>query len=374
VSSAPAFVLDRRATARTRNNAVDFFRGLGLWIVFVDHVDPNVWSRYTLAGFGFSDFAEIFVFLSGFIGIGSYERAVANRDIRRCAAKLTRRMGRLYAAHLLSFASALLLLAVFAEQGLRLNEPALYTWMENPAYYAHRALLLGYSPHLFSLLPLYVVSAPVLLLATVGLRRAPMLTLSISGGLWLATQIPAFDSHILLPGGYFHPLAWQFLFVLGACTRVYSEPLSKLARSPRVIWAAAILLIGSAAIKILLSFPKDAGKPTLAPYRLIHFLALVAVVCAFLQHNRKWLQSPIARLATACGADSLLIFCCTLVMDIGADLMLAALHGQAVMQLELSLCGLAILSTLAWARRRNAQPVLSNAQDGHGLKRAAQRT
>jgi hypothetical protein len=359
VSLAPAQILDGRAVARTRNSAVDFFRGLGLWIVFIDHLDANVWSRYTLAGFGFSDFAEIFVFLSGFVGVGSYERALARGDVRGCVSKLARRMGRLYAAHVLSFSAALLILVVAARGGLWLNEPSLYAWTQNPAHYVWLALSLRYAPHLFSLLPLYIVSAPILLLATIGLRRAPALTVSISAALWLASQIPLVDAHMLHPGGYFRPLAWQFLFVLGACARTYSERFSKLARAPRVIWAAAALLAASVVLKSLLSFPPDAGKATLAPYRLVHFLALEVVVYVVLKYNQKWLQSPIARLAMACGADSLFIYSCTLVMDVAANLILTAFHGQAPMQLELSLCGLAMVSILAWARRANAQTRLA---------------
>ena len=351
VSLAPAQILDGRAVARTRNSAVDFFRGLGLWIVFIDHIEPNVWSRYTLAGFGFSDFAEIFVFLSGFVGVGSYERALVKGDIRDCAVKLGRRMARLYAAHLLSFSAALLLLAVFARRGLWLNEPSLYAWMQDPAHYTWLALSLRYAPHLFSLLPLYIISAPILLLATAGLRRAPVLTVSISASLWLASQFPYVDSHMLHPGGYFRPLAWQFLFVLGAYTRMHSERFSKLASAPRVIWAAAAVLVASAGWKIPLSIPNDAGKPMLAPYRLIHFLALAVVVYAVLRHNQKWLQSSIARVAMACGADSLFIYCCTLVLDIAANLILAGFQGQASMQLQMSFWGLAIMSTLALIRR-----------------------
>jgi hypothetical protein len=359
---ATAQILDGRAVARTRNSAVDFFRGLGLWIVFIDHIDPNVWSRYMLGGIGFSDFAEIFVFLSGFVGVGSYACALARGDVRGCVSKLVRRMGRLYGAHLLSFSTGLLLLAVFAQRGLWLNEPSLYSWTQQPEHYAWLALSLRYAPHLFSLLPLYIVSAPILLLATIGLRRIPALTVSISAGLWLISQIPFVDAHMLHPGGYFRPLAWQFLFVLGACARMHSERFSKLARAPRVIWAAAAVLVASAGWKILLSVPHDAGKATLAPYRLIHFLALAAVVYALMKHNGKWLQSSMARLAMACGADSLFIYSCTLVMDIGANLILAAFHGQAPMQLELSLCGLAMVSALAWARAGKAQTPLAHAQ------------
>src|ERR1019366_2747618 len=42
-----------------RNLAADIFRGLGLWILFIDHLEPNFWSHFTPGQFGFSDFAEI---------------------------------------------------------------------------------------------------------------------------------------------------------------------------------------------------------------------------------------------------------------------------------------------------------------------------
>jgi len=74
-----------------RNQAVDFFRGLGLWILFVDHLQPNVWSHFTLAQFGFSDFAEIFVFLSGYVNAGMYERAFQSGGITAALGKLGNR-------------------------------------------------------------------------------------------------------------------------------------------------------------------------------------------------------------------------------------------------------------------------------------------
>src|SRR5258706_803168 len=59
VSAAPA-------RAATRDLRVDFFRGLALLIIFVDHIPENVFALITLRNFGFSDAAEIFIFLSGY--------------------------------------------------------------------------------------------------------------------------------------------------------------------------------------------------------------------------------------------------------------------------------------------------------------------
>src|SRR3954469_22259996 len=54
------------ARAATRDLRVDFFRGLALLIIFVDHIPENVFALITLRNFGFSDAAEIFIFLSGY--------------------------------------------------------------------------------------------------------------------------------------------------------------------------------------------------------------------------------------------------------------------------------------------------------------------
>ena len=48
-----------------RDLRVDFFRGLALFMILVDHVVADPISRFTYQKFGFSDAAEIFVFLSG---------------------------------------------------------------------------------------------------------------------------------------------------------------------------------------------------------------------------------------------------------------------------------------------------------------------
>jgi len=373
VSPAPARILEAPIASKpawTRTAAVDFFRGMGLWIVFVDHMDPNVWSHFTLWRFGFSDFAEIFVFLSGFIGIGSYQRALNAGDTRAVLRKLGRRLGRLYIAHILSLSISMIVLGIFATHGVRINDAELYVWMQDPLRYALRALTLTYAPVVFSLLPLYIAISPILLLAAIGLRRAPKLTFSISGALWLASQIPVVDSHMSIPAWVLHPVAWQFLFVLGAATRYHSEHIRRFALSRAVIIAAAAIVVGSVLLKIITAFHRivplvpatlhgiplgNEGKDHLAFYRLLHFLALAVVVYAWTSQNRLRLRSSFARLAMACGWDSLFIYCSILVLDIFASLVLTITHGGVFLQTLLTVFGLALLCGMAWMRRGNSR-------------------
>src|SRR6202451_2792502 len=45
---------------------LDFFRGLVLLIIVVDHIGGSMLSRVTLHAFALNDAAEVFVFLGGF--------------------------------------------------------------------------------------------------------------------------------------------------------------------------------------------------------------------------------------------------------------------------------------------------------------------
>jgi hypothetical protein len=57
-------MVDRR-THLTRDPRLDILRGLGLLMIFVDHIPGNVLSFATMHNFGFSDAAELFVLIAG---------------------------------------------------------------------------------------------------------------------------------------------------------------------------------------------------------------------------------------------------------------------------------------------------------------------
>jgi hypothetical protein len=339
--------------AGTRNAAVDFYRGLGLWIIFLDHFTPNILSQFTPWRFGFSDFAEIFVFLSGYIGITSYDRAIEQGDWESALRKLARRVIRIYFAHFASFTAAVLLILLFAAYGIRVDDPILYPWLHHPGRHFLGLLIgFGYTPAIYALLPLYAVISPVLLLAAIGVRRAPKLTVALSCAIWSACQFSGFHWLLTNPQWHFNPFAWQFLFVIGGATRIYSSRVAAVARSRWTIAAAAIIVAAAAVFMVASGMPVQAGKNQLAPNRLLHFGALAILVHALTSGRRRWLESGIARLAIICGRDSLVVFAVSLMLDMAATLTLVATHGGAVMQMALSVAGLAILCSLAWSRDR----------------------
>ena len=49
-----------------RDLRLDLLRGIGQWMVFLDHIPYNFMNWFPLRNYGFSDAAEIFVFISGY--------------------------------------------------------------------------------------------------------------------------------------------------------------------------------------------------------------------------------------------------------------------------------------------------------------------
>ena len=77
---------------RSRVVSVDFWRGIALATIFIDHVPGNVLEHYTQRNFGFSDAAEVFVLLAGVAASFAYlphfeagERAHQRPSQRRSA-------------------------------------------------------------------------------------------------------------------------------------------------------------------------------------------------------------------------------------------------------------------------------------------------
>jgi len=49
-----------------RDLRLDLFRGLANWAIFLDHIPHEVMSSITTRNYGFSDAADLFVFISGY--------------------------------------------------------------------------------------------------------------------------------------------------------------------------------------------------------------------------------------------------------------------------------------------------------------------
>src|ERR1700743_3963366 len=86
-----------------RDMRLDFFRGLALVCIFIDHIPGNYLGYFTLSAFGFFDAAEVFIFISGFTAALVYGRTLAVRGRLIARAQVLRRAWELYVAHIFLF-------------------------------------------------------------------------------------------------------------------------------------------------------------------------------------------------------------------------------------------------------------------------------
>ena len=71
-------------------NAVDFWRGIALITIFINHVPGIYYARFTHANYSLSDSADLFVFLAGWslrLLVGSPSKGAAGRLVSRAAAR-----------------------------------------------------------------------------------------------------------------------------------------------------------------------------------------------------------------------------------------------------------------------------------------------
>jgi len=84
-----------------RDVRLDLFRGLANWAIFLDHIPHEVLSWVTTRNYGFSDAADLFVFISGYTAAFVFGRIMIERGYLAAGSRLVRRAFELYAAHII---------------------------------------------------------------------------------------------------------------------------------------------------------------------------------------------------------------------------------------------------------------------------------
>src|SRR5947199_5090286 len=90
-----------------RDLRLDLFRGIALWLIFLDHIPSNVVAWGTIRNYGFSDATEIFVFVSGYTAAFVYGKEMRERGFMIAGAHVLRRAWQICAAYVCSFAICL---------------------------------------------------------------------------------------------------------------------------------------------------------------------------------------------------------------------------------------------------------------------------
>ena len=345
-----------------RDLRLDLFRGLALWLIFLDHIPTNIVSWLTIRNYGFSDATEIFIFISGYTAAFVYGKAMNERGFLVSGARILRRAWQIYVAHIFLFAIYMAEIAYVAssfENPLYAEEMGVLDFLKQPDVTIIQALLLKFKPVNMDVLPLYIVLLllfpPTLWL----LLRRSTLALSASVALYAASW--EFEWNLeAYPSGtwYFNPFAWQLLFVFGAwCAMGGAKRLSGLLRS-RITLAVAIAylvfafliamtwhipVLGQFVPEWLSSLIYPIDKTNLDVLRFAHFLALGAVIVWFVPHDWAALQSPIFLPAIWCGQHSLEIFCLGVFLAFAAHFAMSEISGGVAMQVMVSVLGIAVM-------------------------------
>jgi hypothetical protein len=85
-----------------RDLRIDFFRGIALYMIVVDHIPNDPLNRFTYSRLGLSDAAEIFVFLSGISCGIVFSRVLSREGGGGLARALGKRALQIYAYYLLA--------------------------------------------------------------------------------------------------------------------------------------------------------------------------------------------------------------------------------------------------------------------------------
>ncbi len=321
-----------------RDHRIDFYRGIALLMIFVNHVPGVLWERFTSRNFGFSDSAELFVFLAGVSCALAYGRSFLERSGLVAAIRAFRRAGVLYLNHI---ALTMIVVSLYAFAALATGDGR-YLMQLGFGYFLSRPVdtlagiaTLGHQFAYLNILPMYAVLLLMLpvMLALVRRLGLPGL-LAVSAALWLACGLLRFNlPNHPNPGGWqFNPFAWQFLFAIGLATGLAKAGGQALVAYSRPLYTAALAYLGVSFVFVsgslwgweqILPLPdvlRSFDKTYVSLPRLLHVLALVYVFAHAPTHSalqRIGRDNPFALL----GRHSLPVFAVGTVLSLLAQLL-----------------------------------------------------
>src|SRR6267143_4110998 len=205
----------------SRDLRLDFFRGVALIFIFIDHIPENILSYFTLEAIGFFDAAEVFIFISGFTAALVYGRRLIEKGALYATAQVLGRAWQLYVAHIFLFVIFIAEVSYTAttfKNPMYNEEMRVADFLDEPHIAVVKALLLQFQPTFLDILPLYILLLVIFPIILIGLRLRPVIVLSASLLLYVVVQlgnisVPAYpEGHVW----YFNPFAWQLQFTTGA--------------------------------------------------------------------------------------------------------------------------------------------------------------
>ena len=352
-----------------RDLRLDLFRGLANWAIFLGHIPDTALAWLTTRNYGFSDGADLFVFISGYTATLVFGKMMAQRGFVIGATRLFRRVWQLYVAHALLFLFYLTAVHYLAHRfniSHLMDEFNVARLMDFPVETLTEGLILKFKPLNLDVLPLYIV--------LMGLFP-PVLWLMIRHRNWamlasIALYIAARHFHVNLPSypsgeWFFNPFTWQLLFVLGAWLAAGGARTIRPLVDARLPAVASILFLLFALAATLSVHRPDLQSPllialfepftpndktNLAPYRIAHLLALALLVVKYIPFDWPGLKRPIFRPLIKCGQQSLEVFCVGVFLSFIAHFVLETTSNAFPAQVLVGVGGLSLMTAVAYYR------------------------
>jgi len=366
----------------SRDVRLDFFRGLGMFIIFIAHVPRNPWNDWIPARFGFSDATEIFVFCSGMASAIAFAGVFDRAGFAFGLARVLYRCWQVYWCHIGLF---LICVTMMVATDQFFGTGAQFVTSLNVGRFlgadTEQALFglftLTYVPNLFDILPMYLVVLALIPVIMALSKLGPAAPLFFCAILWGI----AWHGGVNFPAEpwsdrpwFFNPLAWQAIFFTGfAFIRGWlpAPPISR----PLVILAVAIVGLtvpfahawGIAALPETLVVPyRWIDKNNFGPLRYIHFLALAYLAYAAAGEKGANLHGPFVAMCCKVGQQSLAVFMSGIVFSLMGNIILTLYEYTIPMVTAVNLAGFAGLIAVAytvswfkskpWAIRRVSSP------------------
>src|SRR5882757_2740733 len=287
--------------AGERELRIDLFRGLALWLIFIDHLSPDLLTWFTIRNYGFCDAAEIFIFISGYTAAFVYGRAMRESGFLIASVRILRRVWQIYVAHVfivVIFLGEIEYAVTSSANPFFSEEMRVVDFIQHPGIVLLQTLLLRFRPLNIDVLRLYVVLMFFLPVILWLMKWKADVALALSVALYAATW--QFDLYLTAyPNGFwaFNPFAWQLLFVFGAwCALGGGRRMSPILSSPITMWISIAYLAAAFFVTLTWYVPQlshlmprlveqwmyPINKTDLDVLRFAHFLALAAITVRFL--------------------------------------------------------------------------------------------
>lgn len=374
-----AVAKDRVSSLAGRDFRLDLFRGISLLLIFIDHIPDNFLAFFTLQSVSFSDAAEIFYFISGYVAAMVYGKVLLQHGFFAASLKVYKRVWTLFIAHIVLF------MVFVAEVSISVNHSGHWIYntqlrvddfLAEPGTAMFKALTLQFQPVYLDILPLYIVFLMFFPLVLKGLSRNALFVMIPSVLSYLGVQLWNWNLPSYPEGHtwYFDPFAWQFLFLIGAYCGFTKLTGRRVLPQSRWLFGVAIgfLVIAGAiqfsatlhglseAIPRVLSFVVAADKTTLAPLRILNFVALAIVMATLIPQNARFLTNPIGWSIVRCGQHSLHVFCFSIVLAVISQIVMQEIDGGVPLQVAVNVIGIGSMlgfgTLMSWLRHEGKLP------------------